>query len=329
MRVDPVDFTPLRFSTDALPAAQRLRHWRDFARKVVCIDIEPLSDALFDCQAMLRALPGLRSISWGGSPARFARTPKIVSEGGDTLGLVVNLDGAATALQRDAEISLGVGDAALMLHSEPAALVQSYGRGLCLVLPRTALTPLVDNIEDAAMRPIPHGNGPLRLLMTYLIAVRDDITLATPALRHSVATHVQDLVGMAIGATRDGAASASQRGVRAARLAAVKSDVREHLAHQSELTLADVAARQGLGPRYIQKLFEADGSTFSSFLLEEKLARAHRMLTDARYATSTISSIAFAASFGDLSYFHRMYRRRYGATPAEMRNDARGPNNAK
>ena len=241
MTTDPLDFTPLQFSTDALPAAQRLGHWRDFARKVVCIEIDPLSDAPFACEATLRALPDLRSVSWGGSPARFERTPKIVSEGGDTFGLVVDLEGSATALQRDAEISLGVGDAALMLHSEPAALVQSQGRGLCLVVPRAALTPLVDNIEDAAMRPIPHRNGALQLLMTYLMAVREDLALATPELRHSVATHIHDLVGMAVGATRDGTAIAAERGVRAARLAAVKSDVKEHVG-QRDLTLAHVAA---------------------------------------------------------------------------------------
>jgi len=51
---------------------------------VVCIEIEPLSDALFECEATLRALPNLRSVSWGGSPARFDRTAEIVSEGGDT-----------------------------------------------------------------------------------------------------------------------------------------------------------------------------------------------------------------------------------------------------
>lgn len=47
------------------------------------------------------------------------------------------------------------------------------------------------------------------------------------------------------------------------------------------------------------------------------------MPTDPRYATSTISAIALEAGFGDLSYFHRVYLRRYGATPAETRNDAR------
>ena len=321
MTIDPVDFTPLRFSTDALPPAQRLGHWRDFARKVVCIEIDPLSDEPFECHATLRALPDLRSVSWGGSAARFERTPKIVSEGVDTFGLVVSLHGTATALQRDAEISLGVGDAALMLHSEPAALLQSQGRGLCLVLPRAALTPLVNNVEDAAMRPIPRHNGALQLLMTYLAAVREIIALATPELRRLVATHIHDLVGMAVGADRDGAVLAAKRGVRAARLAAIKADIIAHLDNCS-LDLVAVALRQQVTPRYIQRLFENEGVTFSEFVLEQRLARVRRMLADPRHAGATISAIAFAAGFGDLSYFFRVFRRRFGATPSEVRADA-------
>lgn len=319
--IDPVDFTPLRFSTAALPAAERLGRWRDFARKVVCIEIEPLSDEPFECAATLRTLPELRSISWGGSPARFERTPKIMSEGGDTFGLVVSLNGTATAFQRDAEISFGVGDAALMLHSEPAALVQSQGGGLCLVLPRAALARLVDNVEDAAMRPIPHHNAALQLLMTYLAAVREDLALATPELRHSVATHIHDLVGMAVGATRDGSAIAAERGVRAARLAAIKADIVAHLEGR-DLNLTDVAARQRVTPRYVQRLFEREGITFSEFVLGQRLARAHRMLADPRHAGLTIGAIAFAVGFGDLSYFHRVFRRRFDATPSDVRADA-------
>jgi AraC-like DNA-binding protein len=172
------------------------------------------------------------------------------------------------------------------------------------------------------MRPLPRDSEPLKLLTIYMRAIKEDLKLGSPALRSLAATHVQDLMAMIIGATRDGAEIAGQRGLRAARLAAVKSDVVQHVGER-DLTLMDVAARQGLTPRYIQRLFEAEGSAFSTFVLDQKLLRAHRMLTDPRHATSTISAIAFAAGFGDLSYFHRAYRRRYGATPAETRNDAR------
>jgi AraC-like DNA-binding protein len=43
------------------------------------------------------------------------------------------------------------------------------------------------------------------------------------------------------------------------------------------------------------------------------------MLTHPRYAGMTVSAIAFAAGFGDLSHFNRDFRRRYGATPSEVR----------
>jgi AraC-like DNA-binding protein len=66
-------------------------------------------------------------------------------------------------------------------------------------------------------------------------------------------------------------------------------------------------------------LFEREGSTFSSFKLEHQLACARRMLRNPQYGGRTIGDIALAAGFGDLSYFHRVFRRRFGATPADMR----------
>jgi AraC-like DNA-binding protein len=43
------------------------------------------------------------------------------------------------------------------------------------------------------------------------------------------------------------------------------------------------------------------------------------MLTDTRYADRTISDIAFAVGFGDLSTFNREFRRRFGVTPSDVR----------
>lgn len=122
----------------------------------------------------------------------------------------------------------------------------------------------------------------------------------------------------ALGATRDGAEIACGRGVRAARLRAVKADILEHLG-SLELTVTAVALRERVTPRYVHMLFEAEGTTFSEFVLGQRLTRAHRMLSDSRFAALTISTIAFAVGFGDLSYFNRTFRRRFGTTPSELR----------
>jgi AraC-like DNA-binding protein len=106
--------------------------------------------------------------------------------------------------------------------------------------------------------------------------------------------------------------------VRAARLRAIKSDIESHLA-RSDLSPAVVARRQGISDSYIRKLFEGEGSSFSEFVLTCRLVRAHRMLTDQRWADRNIAWIAFESGFGDLSYFNRTFKRFYAATPSEVR----------
>jgi AraC-like DNA-binding protein len=72
----------------------------------------------------------------------------------------------------------------------------------------------------------------------------------------------------------------------------------------------------------IHKLFENEGLTFLSSVLGQRLSRAHRILSDPRLAGRNISSVAYDVGFGDLSYFNRAFRRRYAATPTEIRQSA-------
>jgi AraC-like DNA-binding protein len=75
-------------------------------------------------------------------------------------------------------------------------------------------------------------------------------------------------------------------------------------------------------------LFEAEGKTFSEFVLSQRLAHAHHMLSDPRMTGRTVAAVAFASGFGDLSYFNRKFWERFGATPSDVRSaalHARGP----
>ena len=116
----------------------------------------------------------------------------------------------------------------------------------------------------------------------------------------------------------DATTVAAGRGIRAARLRAIKSDIEAHLTY-SDLSPGIVARRQGVSDSYIRKLFGSEGTSFSGYVLTRRLVRAHRMLTDRRWAGVSIASIAYDAGFGDLSYFNRVFKRWYGATPSEVR----------
>src|SRR5262249_28030791 len=112
------------------------------------------------------------------------------------------------------------------------------------------------------------------------------------------------------------------RGPAAVRLRAIKADIVENVCSR-ELTIVSIAERHQVTPRYVRKLFEGEGVTFSEFVLAQRLARARRMLSDVRSDAETIGGIAFACGFGDLSYFNRVFRRQYRATPTAVREAAR------
>src|SRR3546814_20210977 len=102
-----------------------------------------------------------------------------------------------------------------------------------------------------------------------------------------------------------------QPGVKAARLRAIKADIAVHLC-DPRLDIAGVAARMGISPRYVRRLFQEETGSFSAYVLDERLDRAHRLLLHPGLVPRTIAAIAYACGFGDLSYFNRTFRRRFG-----------------
>jgi AraC-like DNA-binding protein len=318
--------TPWRFSTDALPDRERGAALHALYGRNTIVACEALPDAPVYANFTQWRLPGLVLCTAAAEGVRLERTHRHLADGVVDLWFCVRLSGGRRVyFGRGRELILPPGDGVLISCAEPSARIplgRERSRGFSLRLSRAALAPLVTNIDDAVLRLIPRGTGALKLLANYVGMLGDDEALATPELRRLVVTQLYDLVALAIGATRDAAAIAEGRGVRAARLRAIKADIAEHLA-QDDLTVAAVASRQRISESYVRKLFESEGSSFSECVLGERLMRAHGMLTDPRFGGRSITSVAFDAGFGDVSYFNRSFRRRFGATPSDIRAEAK------
>jgi AraC-like DNA-binding protein len=317
------DFGVRRFSLTDFAEQDRVAAWRDlYGRLVLQADIAPLPDHPLHADVTVRTLPDLVITSAALSAFRYERRAELIADGNDGLALVMVSHGAR-AVQRGREVVWKAGDALLLSSADPFVMVcAAQARVLCLHIPRSALAPLVSNVDRAVMRPISRSAEALKLLTNYVSALREDFALATPELRHHVVAHFHDLIAVIVGATRHAAALASGRGISAARLRAIKTDIIGHL-DRSDLTVGTVAKRYGVTARQIQRLFESEGTTYSRFVLNQRLARAHRLLTDPRFIDRAISAVAFGVGFGDLSYFNRAFRRHFGATPSEAREAAR------
>jgi AraC-like DNA-binding protein len=245
----------------------------------------------------------------------------VIPKGGDDLLLAVNVSGRSQAHQRDRELPLGDGDAMFATRDVTGFTVtrQTPGRFIGIRVPREAIAPLLGRLDGAPITFVPHSSEALSLLITYASAIAHALPLATPELQRLAVGHMHDLIAATIRAGRDGRAMAEGRGVAAARLRAIMTDIGAHLA-DSDLSAAEIAERHRVTPRYVHKLFE--GLTFSSFVLGLRLSRAHRILSNPHFVDRTISSVAFDVGFGDLSYFNRAFRRRYAVTPRDIKRSA-------
>lgn len=316
----------LHFSTDDIDPPHRFTVWREaLFQSEFNVDIEPVSDSPFRARATVRRLPGLRLLSGNSSPAIYRRNTRrvirddvVLSFGRDVVHVSARANGRETTIE--------AGDAFLAPCGGCASIqVPHEGEFTSVRLPRAALAGNVLHLEDAYCRRIPRDTPAFVLLRRYLALLNDDATaLGDSSLEHSVVTHVYDLLARTLGATRDAAEIAGCRGVRIARMQIMKDDIGRHLTDAS-LSVRTVAARHNVSPRYVQRLFDENGSTFTEYVMEQRLERAHRLLSDPRLCDQTLTSIAFAVGFNDLSHFQRRFRRRYGVTPSDLRRASRLP----
>lgn len=293
-------------------------------RGVTWVSFKPIPDVACGVDFGLRKFPDLGLLSGTARGVRHEHARRDSGEGDDDFSFHLNVRGLSLVASQRGETTLGDGDAMLLSYSVARTIRRpDLVDHRVIRLPRAALSPLVRNVDDAVLRRVPRGTGMLRLLRSYADAVFDDPALAVPQMRRLIAAQLCDLVAATLGATRDAVAVAEGRGIRAARLSALKADVEAHLV-SSDLSPGAVARRQQISDSYIRKLFESEQTSLSEFVLGRRLERARRLLTDPGWADRSIASIAFASGFGDLSYFNRTFKRCYGLTPSDMR-DGRMP----
>jgi AraC-like DNA-binding protein len=311
-----------RFSTDAFAERDRVTKWHEFLERQIVRLEQTALDENHHIDAVGMALPGLGVVANNLGPVRCARTRETMRDGNDNLRLVM-LQRAASSAPADhlgRELTVEPGSAVVLSNCDLNAITFTgyRSRMIAVNLTRKTLRPLLRDFDGVLAHTIPKQSAPLRLLSSYIEALVREPAPPTPELAQLAGAHIYDLAALTMGATRDAAEIANNRGLPAARLREIKSDIAANLS-RDDLSVVEIALKQRVTPRYVQLLFENEGTTFTEFVRNARLYRAHRMLMDPRLADRSISAIAFDVGFSDLSYFNRAFRRRFGETPSDVR----------
>lgn len=321
-RVTELDGRVVQFSTEDIAEQDRVAFWREhFGRIMLRADIEPARDVPFCARNRWLSLPDLQLLDVASSAVRISRRRQHLADGNDDVVVAINSTGSIVIASGGQQQTLREGEAIVLSGAEPFTFDRlSFGHSFSFRVPRRAFETTDLSIDEALMRPIGRDRGALRLLAHYASWLMHSTgTLDRPLLNRSV-RHLNDLLVLAIDDAPDFAAATRARGLRAARLKLAKAHIISH-SERRDISIGSVATSLHVTPRYLQRLFEADGTTFSEFLIRQRLARAHQLLCDPNVQTLAISSIAYDVGFGDLSYFNRRFRRQYGLTPGEVRHE--------
>jgi AraC-like DNA-binding protein len=310
------------FSSDDVPECERLAVLNEaFGSSAFPCEIAPTGDDRLYMAGHAIALPGVFITHGVNRGVEYRRTARHVAAD-DVFMLTVTLDGRYRVRQRREEFLVRPGEGWAAVSDEAATAANVAGRtreSLSLMLPRSVFEHARLDVGGLLRQPIRCDNAAMRMLVAYVHGIESAGASLPPMLEQRAAEHVSDLALLALQAGGDAAQLASERSLPAARLHKLKQDVHRCVEQGQALQLPELAGRHGISPVYVQKLFERDGTSFSAYVLEHRLAHVHRRLRNPRFAGRSISRIVYDAGFNNLSWFNRAFRRRYGATPSEVR----------
>jgi len=90
-----------------------------------------------------------------------------------------------------------------------------------------------------------------------------------------------------------------------------------HTSFDKQITLGEAARIASMTESAFSRFFKLrTGMTFIDCVTEVRLGHASRMLIS---TTKTIAEIAYSCGFNNISNFNRVFRRKKGCTPRELR----------
>jgi AraC-like DNA-binding protein len=315
------------FSSDQLPSVlderRRRSLWRDvYSELYGPLEVRYAEGRPFSARLEFTGIGGLGLVGCTSTVERFVRTRRCVAlAASDSFHLVINVGGAPMAARQIGRAaSLEPGAMTLLTDAEPGEFIGgAENRWMFVTAPRQRLLDLAGTAEHQLARPIDGSRPAARHLRRYLEFVASPHPDEGAAeLEQVVEATLLDLIALVVGANQADPDGAGQRGLRAARLQEIVSAIGTSY-DDPAFSVHRLASQVGLSPRYVQDLLHDTGVSLTERVLERRLQKARKMLMSAQCRDRRVIDIALACGFGAVSYFNRVFRRRFGVSPSELR----------
>ena len=303
------------WSTEQVHPRDRTPYWVDQICHGCQMDCEPRGGTAFFGQATIADLAGVLQVGSGHSTDQvLRRSPQQIARGDvEFFHVAVQASGRSLVSQDGYEIILEPGDFTLLDRSRPYQYTYNGEFSqIVLMMRRDLLSPRIGSAAPFTATRI-DGTKDIGGLLSPMLRQLPALVISMPdAVRERVAQNIIDLIATAL--LSHGSRARVSSGMTLVR---VKFWIETHLS--GDLSAERIAAECKVTARHLNRLFAREDTSLMQYLLERRLARCRHDLTDATMRHRTISDIAIAAGFKDLSHFSRAYRARYGWTASDDR----------
>lgn len=245
---------------------------------------------------------------------RLARTMHDVAQDSQDRYVVhVALHGSLVLSQMGRSRECPEGTLTLVSAAEPMEhLKLGDNDTLCLLLPRPFVDHRLVHGEDVCVRPADLSQGLGHLVLNTVVTLSHDAAFMSDSEFESATRVVAEMVFLLLGTSAD--LSCGDTSVRKGNLARAKRIIRSQL-ENPQLELADVAHQCGISLSYLHNLFRDDGRTAREYLQFERLQRARELL---RMPNKTVTEVALACGFSNMSQFSTSFKRAFSLSPSDV-----------
>lgn len=314
----PPPMKPWRFSTKTYPEAARAAAWRDamFRLGLPVGDLAETAPPVAAVTCLTSPLGMEFSLIDAGAQTISGRRTDLPA----AIWLAVLVEGAARIESEGLAEAMSAGDIAYGPTGRMASLVLETDCRLMFVrAPRVALDHRLIAVRGLKVGRLAAENGLTGVFSGLLTATAHSLPDLTVDQLRPVELALTEFLAAVLAEKIQGAALGGA--AISPHLHRICQSI-ETLLPDPDLSLRRLAERNGVSPRYIQKLFAAADDTFGHYLRVRRLERCRLDLSSPLCARQSISEICFRWGFNDSAHFSRAFRNQYGLSPREHRRAA-------
>lgn len=299
------------------PATERTEYWRtSVCDQFVPLAVEPDGDALRGrvaggnvAEMRLRRMRATRH--------RFERRDADIAQTDPEVLHLLHMDHGETLVEQDDRTaSVRAGDLLLYDSTRPFRFQtdDDFQFTICLLPKR--LVPLPERVQRTwTARALPSSGGVAAAVAPFLCSLARASADADAAQQLALQ---QAMVSMYVALLSEAGVSGNPPAVN---LSLAKSFIARHLG-DPRLAPADIAAACSISVSYLHRLFANDDVTVAGYVREQRLQAVHRDLLEAA-VEEPVAHVAERWGITDPAHFSRMFKKRFGVSPGELRRTAR------